>query len=297
VTPARARRARALRRLAILGHAKRPGVAAAVRRALALAGRHGISATVLESPETAALRRSLAAARADLLVTLGGDGTILAGARAVAGTDIALLPVNLGGLGFLASAEGRGLVPALGAALAGEWRTVAHATLAARLRTSAGRRRDLGIAVNDAVLRQSPTFRAMRAALFLDGEPLGTLLADGLVVATPTGSTAYSLSAGGPILLEPLAAFVATPVCPHTLGSRSIVVSGDRVLEARVLSAEPGVSLSVDGLPGVPVARGESVEFALGRARVLFLRPPEGGVPAALRDKLSWQGSRKPRSP
>jgi NAD+ kinase len=147
------------------------------------------------------------------------------------------------------------------------------------------------------VLRHGLGYRALRADLELDGEPLGHLLADGLVVATAAGSTAYSLSAGGPVLLDGLDVLLATPVCPHTLGSRALVFAGTRRLTARVTSREGGVTLSLDGAAPIAVAHGETVGFTHARETVRFLRRAGVDPGLALRAKLGWQGSPLRRSP
>jgi NAD+ kinase len=157
--------------------------------------------------------------------------------------------------------------------------------------------RRLGVAVNDATIRQGPTFRALRAELDLDGRELGMLLADGLVVATATGSTAYSLSAGGPILLAGVDALVATPVCPHTLASRSLVFGEKEFLTARIVSRDEGTTLSLDGTTGVALGRGDAVRFSLSDHEVVFLRLSNDQGLGALRTKLGWQGTQEARSP
>jgi NAD+ kinase len=157
--------------------------------------------------------------------------------------------------------------------------------------------RRLGVAVNDATIRQGPTFRALRAELELDDRQLGMVLADGLVVATATGSTAYSLSAGGPILLAGVDALVATPVCPHTLASRSLVFGEQQSLLARIISRDEGTTLSLDGTGGVSLAQGDAVRFALSDDKVTFLRLSADRGLGALRTKLGWQGTGEARSP
>jgi NAD+ kinase len=235
--------------------------------------------------------------RPKLVVSIGGDGTILAAARALVGTSYPLLPVNLGGLGYLASAEGRDVGRAVRAALRGECVRDVRRLMAVDVSRSDRPLRRLGVAVNDATIRQGPTFRALRAELELDGNPLGMLLADGLVVATATGSTAYSLSAGGPILLSGVDALVATPVCPHTLASRSLVFGEKQSLVAHIVSRDEGTSLSLDGTAGVSLGRGDAVRFSHSTDRVVFLRlSPDRGL-GALRTKLGWQGTTEVRSP
>ena len=259
--------------------------------------RHKIEVTLFDAPSltTGAFRRLRPAPQ--LVVSLGGDGTILAAARAAAGSTAPVLAINRGGLGFLATAEQREATTALGDALAGRCSLETHRLLEVVHHPARGRSRKLGLAVNDAVLRSFDPARALRAELHLDDEDLGTLLADGLVVATVAGSTAYSLSAGGPLLLGDLNAVVATPVCPHTLGSRSVVLSEKSRFVARVAPRGRGGAVSLDGLPAVEIPAGDALSFRLTTTRVRFLRLPGRGIARALRDKLNWHGTNVPRSP
>jgi NAD+ kinase len=286
-----------VRRVAIIVHPGRPGLTGRLRPLTALLARRRLASSVMVSTADPALARAMREFRPDLVISLGGDGTVLTAARAVAGTPVPVLPVNLGGLGFLASAERRDLLPAVRDALDGKWVVEVRRLVRATLLPRGGGRRRAGIAVNEAALRHGTNYRALRADLDLDGEPLGTLLADGLVVATATGSTAYSLSAGGPVLLDGLDVLLATPVCPHTLGSRPLVFAGTRTLTARVASREEGISLSLDGQPGIPLSFGDAVAFDHARETVRWLRPAGNAPLHALGAKLGWQGSPLRRSP
>jgi NAD+ kinase len=240
------------------------------------------------NPEDAEAARSC-----DLLITLGGDGTILAGARIVAGTTIPLLPVNLGGLGFLASYEGKDLETAVAAALRGELAVEKRSLLWARLLPHGGRRpQALGTALNDVVLKQPSTYRALRMDVWAGETFLGHVVADGMVVASPSGSTAYSLSAGGPVVAPGLEALVVTPVCPHTLGMRALVLPPQLELRVEIRSRDrTGALVSLDGLEGVPLGPRDSVTIGLGRQSVRFLRPPGHTLPVVLPHKLGWSGS------
>src|SRR5262249_36751231 len=211
------------RRVLFFLHPERPELAKRLRPLLSSLSLAGFGPEVLPATPESDLAGMVRRIKPKLVVSIGGDGTILAAARALVGTAFPLLPVNLGGLGFLASAEGRDLGRAVRAALRGECVRDVRRLMAVDVARGDRPFRRLGLAVNAQTVRQGPTFRALRATLELDGQPLGMLLADGLVVATATGSTAYSLSAGGPILLAGVDALVATPVCPHTLASRSLV--------------------------------------------------------------------------
>lgn len=286
-----------IRRAAVVVNPERPHLARPLSAIGGVLRRGGIEVTLYHAPSlaTGAFRRLRPAP--ELVVSLGGDGTILAAARALAGSSVPLLAINRGGLGFLASAEQGEARTALGAALEGRCTIETHRLLEVVHHAVRGRARRIGLAVNDAVLRSADAVRALRAELSLEGQDIGLLLADGLVVATVAGSTAYSLSAGGPLLLGDLAAVVATPVCPHTLGSRSVVLSDKCRLEARVAPRGRGGAVSLDGLPAIEIPAGDTVSFRLTTTRVRFLRLAGRGPARALRDKLNWHGTSVLRSP
>jgi NAD+ kinase len=295
----RARR-RALRRVALLARAHKPDALRVLVQLAGLLRRRGVE--VVEVPSlplpgapawTPDPRAAKIARGCDLLVTLGGDGTILAGARIVAGTHVPVLPINLGGLGFLASFEGSERNDALRAALAGELAVESRSMLGAWLeRNGGGRGKKLGMALNDIVLKQPNPYRALRLDVHAGETHLGMIVADGLVVASPSGSTAYSLSAGGPVLATGVEAMVVTPVCPHTLGMRPLVLPASLALRVSVVARDgAGATVSLDGLPGVPIAPHEAVQIALVANAVRFLRRPGTALPVVLPHKLGWSGS------
>ncbi len=300
-----ARRARrparlAFRRIALIGRSHRTAVGRRMAELEIWLARRGVDSVLVHGDETlpglgwTPDPESVAAARAcDLLVTLGGDGTILAGARIVAGTKIPVLPVNLGGLGFLATFEGREMLAGMAEALAGELVLEKRSLLQARLEPHAdGRPRLLGVALNDVVIKQPTTFRALRMDVSAGESFLGRVVADGLVAASPSGSTAYSLSAGGPILAPGLEAIVVTPICPHTLGMRALCLPPRVELVVSIRSRDAaGAILSLDGLEGIPAGPRDTVRIRLVPDAVRFLRRPGAALPAALPLKLGWSGS------
>ena len=226
---------------------------------------------------------------ADILVALGGDGTFLHGADLVGEHDVPLLGLNLGSLGFLTpyatSEAGAALVDAVEGRLGIEERMRLHVTL----RSGSGKAESHS-ALNEAVITQRNLARLMDLAASLDGDTIATYKADGLILSTPTGSTAYNLSAGGPILTPDLEAIVLTPICPHTLTNRPLVVRADRVLSVTNVSLDHAV-LTVDGLWTREVEPDDLVEVRKA-ARPLRVFRPRSSFFGILRQKLSW-GERK----
>jgi NAD+ kinase len=286
----------AARRVGILGHVWRPEVrdaAARLRRALERAG-HAVqldSDLARELGEAGTPLDHLAS-WCRLLVSLGGDGTALTGARAMYQRTGAFLPINLGGLGFLTVAEENELLPAVRATLEGRWRVVPRRLVALRVRR--GRHTPFrGVAMNDMVVRDATGFAAVHLRMDVGGADLGYMVSDGVVVATPAGSTAYSLSAGGPVVAPDLEALVVTPVCPHTLAARPLVLSGGEMLRLQLLGhVQRGVVL-IDGHDRVTFERGDQLEFGLSPGFVRLIQRPDRPWAAGLRDKLGWQGSER----
>jgi NAD+ kinase len=233
-----------------------------------------------------AVARSDLAAKVELVIVLGGDGTLLAVARAIADRDVPILGVNLGTLGFLAETASGELYDALEEVLAGRFRVEARM----RLEVSASRGEErLGryLALNDAVISKTALSRMIDLETRADGVEVTTYHADGLIVATPTGSSAYSLSAGGPLLLPELEAIVLTPICPHTLTQRPLVLPETCAVEVRVASGGE-VHLTVDGQVGCQLAEGDRVGVRRADHPVRLLVPPGRNRFEVMRRKLRW---------
>jgi NAD+ kinase len=225
----------------------------------------------------------------DLLVTFGGDGTLLRGARQLEGREVPILGVNFGRVGFLTSVARDGVVGALTAIATGEHRVSPRAVLQAAITDGDGRVVAEQSALNDVVLHKGGVARVVRFQVLIDGEPMGPVSADGLVVASPTGSTAYSLSAGGPVVVPSLDAMVVTPICAHSLGVRPIVTRGDSVV--RVEPLEPRAAdllVSFDGQETAHFDVGQVLEVRPASWRVLLVRFGDPGFFGRLRDKLHW---------
>ena len=203
---------------------------------------------------TPAVEREVMAGKVDLIVVLGGDGTLLSAARALGSHKVPILAVNLGGLGFLTSVTLDQLYPMLEQVLAGQHRTGERMMLEAEVLHS-GKTSERHTALNDAVANKGALARMLDFDVSVDGEHVGRYRADGLIVATPTGSTAYSLAAGGPIIHPGLDAFVITPICPHMLTNRPLVIPDTSRVEISVAASDEAVYLTLDGQVGDEGAR------------------------------------------
>ena|SRR5438270_2109088 len=222
----------------------------------------------------------------DALAVLGGDGTFLYGAGLVADHGVPLFGVNLGSLGFMTQFGRSEAMAAIQAASHGRLPIEERMRLAVTVRAANGAVGETRHAVNDAVIAQRSIARLLDLEARLDGTPIATYKADGVIVSTPTGSTAYTLAAGGPILTPDLEAIVLTPICPHTLTNRPLVVRADSRLSVTNVS-EASVTLTIDGQWGRPLELGESMEVRK-TSRPLRLYRHNTSFFGVLREKLSW---------
>jgi NAD+ kinase len=272
--------------------AKRAPAAAAVAHELAewLARR---GHPVLLDPVTRAdiartdLGELTAAAACDLIVVLGGDGTLLSVARRHAGGP-PILGVNLGRLGFLTEVARDDLYPALVDILAGRFEVEPRSLFEVLLERADGRKRRY-LALNDAVITKTALARIIELNVSVDGRPVSRYRADGLVISTPTGSTAYNLSAGGPILHPQLPVAVLTPICPHTLTLRPLVVPDTSVVEVTLETPRESVYLTVDGQEGDEMGEGDRVRIRRHAEPVRLVRTGDPrSIFEGLRSKLHW---------
>ncbi|HEY1548465.1 MAG TPA: NAD(+)/NADH kinase [Kofleriaceae bacterium] len=222
----------------------------------------------------------------DLAVVLGGDGTILRAARLVAEHGKPVLGINLGQLGFLAMFSPAEAKEALAAALAGKLRRVERMRLAVTYRR-AGTDPIVRYALNDAVLHQGAMARLIDVEAFHDGDLISAYRADGLIVATPTGSTAYNMAAGGPIVVPGQAAMTVTPICAHALTNRPLVIGANAVLRLQLAAEARGVILTVDGQWATSFLPGDVAEITQA-ARPLALFASGSSFFDVMRDKLHW---------
>jgi NAD+ kinase len=287
------------RRVGIVGQSLDPHLEKALRSLDAVAEEHGLE--LFPEPVLKDLCRSageLAPAELDLLVCFGGDGTLLRGARMVAPHHTPVLGVNLGHLGFLTSVSPGHVKDAFrDLARGGYWLDVRFTLRAGVL----GRDGLLGteyLALNDAVLHKGGFARVIRLAIFVgdDREEVGAYSADGIILATPTGSTAYSLSAGGAIVAPSMECLLATPISPHTLAVRPLVLPADTRIEVEILTPDAEVVLTIDGQAGELLASGDRLVVGRGEATVPLVRFPGQSFFPTLRRKLHWgAGSERSR--
>jgi NAD+ kinase len=231
--------------------------------------------------------REKLAERIDLLIVLGGDGTLISATRALGGRKVPILAVNLGGLGFLTSVTRDELYPLLESVLAGTHKTSERVMLVAET-VRDGKTVERQVALNDAVINKAALARMLDFDVYVDGAQVGRYRADGLIVATPTGSTAYSLAAGGPIVHPHLDAFVITPICPHMLTNRPLVIPDTACVEIDIAAAEEPVYLTLDGQIGFKVQSRDRVVITKSTNRVIFVQSPGKTYFEVLRSKLRW---------
>lgn len=230
----------------------------------------------------------------DLAVVLGGDGTLLGAARQVGARGVPILGVNMGGLGFLTAVGLDRMYEVLDHWLAGEHRVQERMTLEARVFRD-GREVSQGVVLNDLVINKAALARILDLPTFIDDRFLTTFRADGLIISTPTGSTAYNLAAGGPILVPGLQAVVLAPICPFTLTNRPLVLGHEARIEVR-LEQGTDAYLTYDGQVGFELAEGDRVEVSRAARPIRLVESPLGYF-EILRTKLGWGGAAGGRNP
>jgi NAD+ kinase len=225
--------------------------------------------------------------KVDLIVVLGGDGTMIAAARLLGDTETPVLGINYGSLGYLTDFRIEEMFTALEDVLAGNYDTEARVTLDVRHMRD-GKALTHSRVLNDVVINKAALARIIEIRVELDGRFVNSFRADGLIVATPTGSTAYNLSAGGPIVFPSMRAMVLTPICPFTLSNRPIVVPDTADIVLSLETANEDVALTLDGQVGFQLKRGDSV--AIGKSQNTFnlVKPTNRNYFDVLRDKLKW---------
>lgn len=235
--------------------------------------------------------RERLAGEVDLLVVLGGDGTLLSVSRAAAAAGTPVLGVNYGGLGFLTATTPEEMLPAIDRALAGDFSTERRRLLHASVRGADDRTLLTRDVLNDAVINKTDIARIVHLEARVDRQLVSQFRADGLIVCSTTGSTAYSLAAGGPIVMPEVDAIVLTPICPHTLTNRPLVLPGGAEVEICQRSPDQQVILTLDGQEGVPLEPDQRVRVVRSEHELVLLQPADRSYFEILRTKLQW-GSR-----
>jgi len=244
------------------------------------------TATSLSEPSEGRSREQVAAA-SDLLLVLGGDGTLLAAARVAAPRGIPILPINMGSLGFLTSFMLEELYPALEDILAGRLTISERVMLHAELERG-DKILDKQTVLNEVVINKGALARMIELELSIDNDFVCRYRADGLIVASPTGSTAYSLSAGGPIVHPSVESFIITPICPHTLSDRPVVVGDTSIIEVKLSAGTESVFLTLDGQKGIPLQATDRVRISRAQQLLKLIQTPNKSYFEILRNKLKW---------
>jgi NAD+ kinase len=280
------------RRVGVVGHSNYAILRETLARIQAFAGREGVSLYLEEEIRDHGAHGELLTAEAcaelDLLLTLGGDGTLLRGARMVIRERVPVLGINLGHLGFLTSAPRDEVEAALARWLAGDFEIDERMALAVHAETADGVAGKTHLALNDAVLHKGGAARVIRLSVSAWRDSVGSYSADGIILATPTGSTAYSLSAGGPIVAPSVHCIIATPICPHTLGVRPLILPADETVTVEVLSPTEELILTIDGQENERLVPGQKVVARRAEQPVRLVRFPGQTFFQTLRRKLKW---------
>ena len=226
----------------------------------------------------------------DLALAMGGDGTVLYAARALHSSEVPVMGINLGSLGFLTSVGDTEIAAAFEALASGSFKVSDRDVIECRIFADG---KELGIkpALNDVVLGWGASSRIITLGLSIDGEAVGSFMCDGMMVSTPTGSTGHSLSAGGPILHPGTCGFGINVICPHTLGSRPLVVPNSSRIEIEVVNTAKELILSIDGQDEYKIEQGGRIEIRRSPHQIRFLQLPSHSYFSVLAQKLHWRGS------
>jgi NAD+ kinase len=285
-----------IRRIGLIGNLEKADCGAIVRKAARLIERAGRK--VFCDAQTARLAgrqdkvrpdAKLLAHDVDLLLVFGGDGTMLGVAREIAGSPTPMLGVNIGGLGFLTGVPSDELPHALKCVWNGEFKFESRALIEVSGRCHGRSVRET--AFNDIVVSRGAVSRLIALDVGVDGEPITRYRCDGLIISSPTGSTAYSLAAGGPIVLPTAEVFCLTPISPHSLSNRSIILPLSSAIRIKATNPLPATLLSADGQAVAELDAGDEVTIRRSRRSVRLIQLAKGSFLKALRRKLHWRGT------
>lgn len=224
---------------------------------------------------------------ADLVIALGGDGTMLHTVKVMADREVPILGVNFGGLGFLTEITQEELYPSLKDVLNGKFTIEERMMLEAKINNLSYK------ALNDVVITKGALARVISLKVLINSEYLTTYQGDGMIVATPTGSTAYSLSAGGPIVTPDMKTILLTPICPHTLGVRPMVIPYLSEITIMIESEGEGITLTIDGQQGIKLNFQDEVNITYAKKSIKLIKPKKRSFYEVLRTKLKWGGRLK----
>jgi NAD+ kinase len=271
-----------IKRIGLIGNMQKAECASMIRRATRLIERAGRKALV--DGNAAALAR-----KADMLMVFGGDGTMLRAAHGIAGSRTPLLGINIGGLGFLTAVPSKELSRALGHIWKGEAKYESRALIEVSGRFNGNQIQKS--ALNDIVISRGALSRLISLEVSVNSEHITRYRCDGLIVSSPTGSTAYSLAAGGAVVAPTAEVFAITPICPHTLSNRSLILPLDSTIRIKAMNPAPATLLSVDGEVVAELDTGEEVTIRRSRSIVRLVNLPNHSFLDALRQKLQWRGA------
>ncbi len=282
--------------IGLVAHTGKAGAADLVRGVCAEFARQGLpvlveNATAQLVGDTSAYEVRDLGREADLIVVLGGDGTILNVVGSLGDAIKPIFGINIGSLGFLTCAASAAYVEAVECIAAGQMEFSERTLLDVQIDPLGPEKRVVLRCLNDAVFSRGELSRLIRLAVRVDGEPLTEFNADGLILATPTGSTAYSLSAGGPILTPSSGSLVITPICPHTLTNRSIIIDDSAVVEVEATERDNPVYLTIDGRPPAHIEPGSIVTARKAAQTLPLAALPGVSFFSVVRQKLKWRGS------
>lgn len=279
-----------------MGNAAKPACAASVRAAARLIQRSGRTVACDEiTARLAGLRCPVVpliaelARQVDLILVFGGDGTMLHTARLIAGSRTPMLGVNIGGLGFLTAVPSDKLAEALKQVWRGEFKYEAHALIEAGGKIRG--KKIHAVALNDIVVSRGAISRLIALDVSVNGEPITRYRCDGLIVSSPTGSTAYSLAAGGAIVLPTADVFVLTPICPHALSNRSIILPLSATIRVQAVTTATTAYLNADGQIFGEMDAGDEVTIRRSQSAVRLVHLKNSSFLEALRRKLHWRGT------
>lgn len=282
--------------IGIIANLNKPGVASVSKKIIRFLERHNVK-VFLERPLAKAVGRATLgilpdklAGKADLVIAMGGDGTFLRAARIVQRHLKPILGVNLGGLGFLSEVTQKSLEKGLRLLIKGEYYIDYRMTLDTEVLKKRKRIKAVS-ALNDVVITKQVLSRIINLEVFVDGEYVTEFKADGIIVSTPTGSTAYNLSAGGPIVYPGSNVIIISPICPHTLTHRPLVVPSTSQIEIRFNAPVKDIELTIDGQVGIALTKDDKVVITEGKEKVPVVLFSDTSYFEVLRRKLRW-GSR-----